>query len=194
MSDFGFIEPKPLDGTEAIGDLGTVRDFWRWSASDLLSNATRGILAEFIVARALGNTESVRREWDAYDVLTPEGIKVEVKSAAYIQSWHQDKPSQVVLRIAPTMAWDAKTNKLSTEKKRQADVYVFALLDCQDQRKVDPLDLDQWRFFVLSSRVLDRKLPEAKTIGLAGLMRLGPLEVGVDGLARAVRDAHAPFA
>jgi len=31
-----------------------VLDFWRWSASDLISNTTRGILAEYIVARACG--------------------------------------------------------------------------------------------------------------------------------------------
>ncbi len=31
-----------------------VWDFWKWSVSDLLSNATRGRLAEFIVATALG--------------------------------------------------------------------------------------------------------------------------------------------
>jgi hypothetical protein len=29
-------------------------DFWRWNSSDLLSNATCGRLAEFIVASALG--------------------------------------------------------------------------------------------------------------------------------------------
>lgn len=28
-------------------------DFWQWSQADLLSNATRGVLAEFIVAAAL---------------------------------------------------------------------------------------------------------------------------------------------
>ncbi len=28
--------------------------FWKWSASDLLSNATRGVIAEYLVARALG--------------------------------------------------------------------------------------------------------------------------------------------
>jgi hypothetical protein len=28
-------------------------DFWRWSVSDLVSNLTRGRLAEFIVAMAL---------------------------------------------------------------------------------------------------------------------------------------------
>ena len=30
-----------------------VIDFWKWSVSDLVSNATRGRLAEFIVAKAL---------------------------------------------------------------------------------------------------------------------------------------------
>jgi len=65
-------------------------DFWKWSVSDLISNATRGRFAEFIVASALGiNMENVRDEWSAYDLISPEGIKIEVKSAAYIQSWHQ---------------------------------------------------------------------------------------------------------
>jgi hypothetical protein len=40
-------------------------DFWQWSRSDLLSNATRGVLAEYIVASALGLTRGVRGEWDA---------------------------------------------------------------------------------------------------------------------------------
>src|SRR6266851_1966408 len=39
----------------------TLSDFWRWSLSDLVSNATRGRLAEFIVADALGiSTRGVR--------------------------------------------------------------------------------------------------------------------------------------
>ena len=29
-----------------------LRSFWQWSVFDLVSNATRGILAEYIVARA----------------------------------------------------------------------------------------------------------------------------------------------
>ena len=31
-----------------------LNDFWRWSSSDLLNNTMRGVLAEFIVAKALG--------------------------------------------------------------------------------------------------------------------------------------------
>jgi len=57
-------------------------DFWKWSVSDLISNATRGRFAEFIVASALEiDMTSIRDEWSPYDLITPEGIKVEVKSA-----------------------------------------------------------------------------------------------------------------
>jgi hypothetical protein len=78
-------EPKEL----------TLLNFWRWSVSDLVSNATRGRLAEFIVASALGVECDVRAEWDAYDLTTTEGINVEVKSAAYIQIWAQNTDSKL---------------------------------------------------------------------------------------------------
>lgn len=66
--------------------------------SDLVSNATRCRLAEYIVARALGiSTAGVRDEWAAYDLITPDGIRIEVKSAAYLQSWRQTALSKVEL-------------------------------------------------------------------------------------------------
>jgi len=69
----------------------------RCSLSDLVSNATRGRLAEFIVAQALNvDTSGVRDEWAAYDLLTSSGIKVEVKSAAYLQSWAQRRHSNIL--------------------------------------------------------------------------------------------------
>ena len=86
-------------------------DYWRWAGSDLLSNTSRGILAEFLVGSALGMTEEVRTEWGLYDLLTPAGIKVEVKNSAYIQSWHQEEFSRISFDIAPKHGWDPSTNK-----------------------------------------------------------------------------------
>ncbi len=44
-------------------------------------HATRGRLAEFIVANALSvPSDGVRDEWRAYDLKTPDGVTVEVKS------------------------------------------------------------------------------------------------------------------
>ncbi len=78
--------------------------FWQWSASDLLSNATRGVLAEYLVARALSDRASVRVEWDAFDAVTENGVRVEVKSSAYLQSWRQAKLSRITFSTRPTLA------------------------------------------------------------------------------------------
>lgn len=79
-----------------------LRGFWQWSASDLVNNTTRGIIAEYLVARALGLDGGVREPWQAYDLQAADGVKVEVKSSAHIQSWHQDRLSKIVFKVAPT--------------------------------------------------------------------------------------------
>lgn len=149
--------------------------FWQWSASDLVSNVTRGRLAEFIVATALGvDVTGVRNDWDAFDLTTPLGLKIEVKSAAHIQSWFQTRLSKVVFQTAPTRAWDSATNRTSDECRRQADVYVLALLHHQDKATVNPLDLAQWSFFVVPTRVLDRRKGNPDSIALGPLQALVP--------------------
>jgi hypothetical protein len=79
----------------------TLLDYWRWAASELLGNTERGRLAEFIVAKAVGSTAEVRREWDPFDGVTPEGITIEVKAGAYVQAWAQARPSPIIFRIGP---------------------------------------------------------------------------------------------
>ena len=142
----------------------TLLDFWRWSSSDLVNNALRGVLAEYIVACALDLPDSTRIEWDAFDLKTPQGLTLEVKSAAYLQSWQQKALSQITFGIQPTRAWEAATNDYTGELRRQADIYVFCLLHHQDKATVDPLDMAHWTFFLLPTSVLDEKLPVQKSI------------------------------
>ena len=64
------LQPKTGNGSLRNGhkDLPiALIDFWRWSASNVLGNALRGQLAEFIVGYALDCLSTVRQEWDAYD-------------------------------------------------------------------------------------------------------------------------------
>ena len=175
---------EPLAGTRL-----TVLDFWRWSASNLLDNTLRGHLAEFLVASACGAAHAPRSEWDPVDVVTPSGIKVEVKSAAYCQSWAQLRPSAIEFGIRPTKAWDAATGAYESETRRQADVYVFALLAEKDASLVDPLDIGQWRFFVIAASALDASVGEQKTIRLKPLLALGLVEASYVTLATTVRGA-----
>ena len=169
-----------------------VLDFWQWSCSDLLSNATRGILAEYIVARALAmGATGVRDEWAAYDLQTPEGIKVEVKSASYLQSWHQTKLSNISFRTPRTLAWDPDTSVFGKVPARQANVYVVAVLAHKDKSTVDPLDLAQWEFFVLPTTVLDQRVRSQHSITLPSLKRLAGQPVTFEHLGDVVRRTAA---
>ena len=158
-------------------------DFWRWSSSDLLSNATRGVFAEFIVASALGLADSVRSEWDSYDLKTSKGKRIEVKSAAYLQSWSQKELSKISFSIRPSRKWNSNSGKMGNISERQADIYVFCLLDHLYQRTVDPMNLSQWRFFVISVDVLNQHCSGQKSISLTKLLSLNPFEVSYEGIS-----------
>lgn len=164
--------------------------FWQWSGSDLLSNSMRGVLAEFLVARALrAEAEGVREEWASYDLTTENGTKVEVKSAGYLQSWYQKHLSQISFVVPKRRPWDANTNRLGGVPVRPADVYVFALLSHKDKATVDPMDVDQWTFFVLPTSVLDRRKRSQHSITLPTLETLCGRSVSFSGLRAAVLEA-----
>ena len=140
-ADLGPVLPKLREPTDRFyvesGFQGaTLGDYWRWSSSSVLDNTERGILAEFLVANALGLTDKPRVEWGSYDLKMPDCTKIEVKSSAYLQSWRQKKYSTIEFGIARTKeAWDAHTGKSQTHDppKRIADIYVFCLLTAQGQ-------------------------------------------------------------
>lgn len=181
-------EPFECNGEPLGFDL---LSFWQWSASDVVSNTLRGILAEYLVARAMGLGETdVREDWAAFDVLSPEGIKVEVKSAAFLQSWAQSRLSIIQFNYRKTRSWDADTNVQSTEAMGHADVYVFALLRNTEQESLNPLDVDQWRFYVVPTHVLNARTRSQQSITLNSLEALVN-SVAYDGLRAAVVVAAA---
>ncbi|MEO6348440.1 MAG: hypothetical protein ABIO60_11090 [Aquaticitalea sp.] len=155
MSELGHIKANPKIGTEVIIDNGNftkynLLDFWRWSVSDILSNATRGRFAEFIVGTAIDiDPQNLRSEWDAYDLTTDGGIKIEVKSASYIQSWNQKQFSKISFSIKKARYWDSENAIQHHEPKRHADLYVLCHLKHTDQATIDPLKMEQWDFYVL---------------------------------------------
>lgn len=178
MNELKQIKASPKTGNEYIteNDQETeynLLDFWRWSVSDILSNATRGRFSEFIVGTAIGlNPENLREEWDAYDLKTEEGIKIEVKSAAYIQSWYQRKFSTISFSIKPARFWDSKTNQQQKAPKRHADLYVFCHLKHKEQSTIDPLKMEQWDFYILPTFRIDNYKRSQSSITLNSLRRL----------------------
>lgn len=147
--------------------------FWQWSCSDIVSNATRGVLAEYLVSRAVGvGVGDIRHEWDSYDLKTPDGVKIEVKSAAYLQSWAQKEYSKISFGIKARHHWDYDTALQSKTAERPADIYVFALLKHKDKKTVDPLNISQWIFFVVDTETLNKYERSQHSITLVSLKKL----------------------
>jgi hypothetical protein len=172
------IQPIPKTGQEQLIynekplDI-SVLDFWRWSVSDILSNTIRGGFAEFIVATATNIDLTVLRdEWSAFDLKTPEGIKLEIKSSAYIQSWFQMALSKISFSTKPAFYWDPFTAKFGVIKQRHADVYVFCLLHHDSKLTIDPLNLNQWAFYILATEELNNYKRSQHSITLKSLQGL----------------------
>lgn len=162
-------------------------DFYNWAYNDLLMNNQRGHLAEYIVACALGITDNVRDEWAPYD-LEYENIKLEIKSAAYLQSWHRNptaktKESKIIFGIAPTCDYDSITEqRIRGQKQRRADVYVFCLLKHKDIKSINPTDTEQWEFWIVPTEQINQLCGANKTISMGVLERNFGAPVSFDDL------------
>lgn len=159
-----------------------VLSFWQWSASNLAANNLRGHLAEYLVTKALGLDSGIRSEWDSCDIRTPSGLRIEIKSAAYIQTWHQKALSKIIFNIAPALGWDSVTKQNTTTKQRNSDVYIFCLHKHQDQNTFDPTDLSQWEFYILATDIMNNKLGDQKTLSLNVLLSLSPIKCDFDNI------------
>ena len=176
-------------------DLGkTMLNFWSWAYSDLIRNVNRGAFAEFVVREAM-NTQcrntpprtDFRVYMDAYDLLSPDGIRVEVKSSAYIQAWESEHPARISFRIAPAKSLDSSGNySADSQYCRHSDVYVFCVWTAMS-REQNILDLSLWDFYVIATKTLDQKVPNQKTITFQSLLSLQPRKVDYFGLYEAIR-------
>jgi hypothetical protein len=158
---------KPIAGLNGL----TVGDFWSWAYSDILSNGNRSVFAEFLVGTALGVTQKPRIEWNAVDLYFGSK-KVEVKSAAYLQSWEQKSNSVIKFDIGMKNSWDSLTNIYLKAPVRSADCYVFCLYAEKQMAQVNILDVTHWQFFVLLTENVNQEFGGQKSVRLSRIQRL----------------------
>lgn len=148
----------------------------------------RGILAEFLVAKAVDDPSPLRHAWDNFDVTTPSGIRVEVKSSAYLQSWRQRKHSRITFAGLTGREYSYEQNELAAEPSLRADVYVFALHTCQVPDQYDVLDTRDWRFYVVPvATLLAQGSPGS--VSLSFFERVGTPPVPYTELGSAIESA-----
>lgn len=152
--------------------------------SNLVTNNVRGYLAEFLVAKAVG-ASGPRVEWDAFDVLTPEGVKVEVKSAGHLQAWRQRRLSRISFGSMVGRTWTPEDGE-SAEATLNADVYVFAVQTATRHEDYDVLDVGQWEFYVVRRAAIEGT--GYRSIGMATLRTLVDGPVPYADLGQAIRE------
>ncbi len=167
------------------GRYATVR-FLALGLLDLRDNTTRGVLAEFLVALALGRTESRRKAWDNFDQVTDSGLRIEVKAGGYLQGWAQAKPSALSFGRVAGRTSDEDTNEYGAEPKVRAYVFVFAVQTCREHKHSNALDVGQWEFYVVPADAVRSsgpiRLQDSRHRG--GRKQAEP--VSFDGLAGAI--------
>jgi hypothetical protein len=145
-------------------------DFWGWAFSDLCDDDLKGIFAEWLVLRLLNIPSSRRISWANSDIITPAGVRIEVKSTSYWQSWklldeagiERSIPLRSILpeskvRFAGLKARNAVGIPDSAEPLTfKSHVYVFALQKEREAELWNAMDLSQWEFYALpASTILD---------------------------------------
>ncbi|NQW89632.1 hypothetical protein HQQ88_04900 [Curtobacterium sp. VKM Ac-2861] len=133
----------------------TVGDFWRFALGDLRMNNARGYLAEFLVAQALGLGNVRRVKWDAYDLLLDDGVRIEVKSSAYLQAWEQRQLSRIGFSGLRGTRYHPRHGYDPAGKQFNAHVYVFCVQTATVHGEYRPLDVTQWDFHVTSKSALE---------------------------------------
>lgn len=178
-------EPFHADGKDAGFDL---LSFWQWGASDLAGNgAIRGVLAEYLVARALDlAADGARDARGRLDLKTKTGIRVEVKSAAHLQREDDNKLPTIEILNDRSGSPEEGSDTRRKEARRRGDAYIFAVLVPPAKKDVDPLNITQWRFYVVRASVISTKTRSQQSISLATLERLAKRWVAYEGLPDAV--------
>ena len=169
MAQKQFVHPpvELLTGNEKFKGCSSrkfgIFDFWRYMYSNIYENT--GDIAEFLVAMALGKTESFKKYgWTQYD-LDYEGLRIEVKATQYYQPWRADNNVSDIRRFGIGKALTEEGNRKSP-KARNNDIYVFALNEGRIKDNANPLDLNNWKFWVIPTKIFNASYDNRSTITL----------------------------
>ena len=164
-----------LSGKELFTDDGesigfTVNDFWSFQYSNILHDPDQ--IAEFLVAKALGQDKPFNKDhWTLFDI-DYNGVRIEVKETAFYHPFNEPGKlsKQRAFSIRKTNS-DYEDPDKENRFERQNDIYVFCLLKGENQEEAWPLEVSHWEFFVVPTTVINRECGNQKTVSLSRVQR-----------------------
>ena len=106
------------------------------------------------------------------------GKRIEVKATSYWQSW---KASHIIseqrnFSIRKTYL-DYQNNK--SDKARQNDIYIFCLDKGRDEKSSNPMNLENWVFYVVPTKVINKMFGDQKVLSLKRLEKIEKYGEGI---------------
>ncbi|MES2569918.1 MAG: hypothetical protein V4710_07660 [Verrucomicrobiota bacterium] len=185
-------EPSPTEirlvGNLALPENATLLHFWKWAFGDLCDDDLKGYFAEWMVRVLMGLPLTRRVSWADSDIITPCGLRIEVKSSAYWQSWKLvnedgtrkpmpppvDPARKKVVFGGLRSGTSVDTSPQLTAPAFKSDIYVFCLHTQTDPTAWDAWQLSHWEFYALTRTELEER-GIGKSITLGVLRKLCPM-------------------
>jgi hypothetical protein len=187
MSEPGSPTDIRLIGHLALPANATLLDFWKWAFGDLCDDDLKGYFAEWMVRVLLGLPLTRRVSWADSEIITPAGLRIEVKSSAYWQSWKLVNEDGTRKPVPPPVdparkkvvfgglrsGTSVDTSPQRPSREFKSDVYVFCLHTQTDATAWDAWQLSHWEFYVLTrSQLVEHGI--GGSISLGALRKLCP--------------------
>lgn len=159
----------------------TLLDYWQYQHSNIFNNYDS--IAEFLVGKALGLQAPTNKQyWTLWDIdycpdwLEDRMVRVEVKETSYYHPWSENHISKArTFSIAPGNLGYYEEHARRIE--RQCDIYVFCLNVGETKEESYPLDVNNWEFYVVPTRLINEKCyRNQKTITLGRIRNLEGIE------------------
>lgn len=159
---------------ESIGY--SVEDYWRFQFSNIWDAQEE--VAEFIVSKALGiDIPRNKNGWTLWDI-NYRGKRIEVKETGYYHSWRSDGEVSKRRTFGINKAYSSYQDS-DSELKRQSDIYVFCLNTGTTKEESNPLALEHWEFYVVSTSTINKLCNNNKTISLGRLRKITNKDNGI---------------
>lgn len=170
-----------LNGNERFthngNDLGlSVMDYWKFQFSNLIDNL--GFVAEFLIAQALNKDEPDNcMGFTLYDI-DYRGRRIEVKATSYYQAF---KKSHIISehRVFSIRKTHIEYQNSKSPLARQNDIYIFCLDKGRTKETANPLNLENWDFYVVPTKVINEQFGNQKTLSLKRLIKIEKYGVGL---------------
>lgn len=147
-------------------------DFWKFHFSNIYNMQSK--IAEFIVSKALGLNEAQNCDyWTLFDMLY-KGFRIEVKETSYYHPWNENG------NVSNKRSFDIKKANSNYEDEesenryeRQNDIYIFCVNNGKNQKESYPLNLDNWDFYIIPTKIINEQCGDAKSVSLGRLKNMG---------------------